>query len=212
MMKFFDFGMAPNPRRARIFMAEKGIEGVEVIQVDLGDSRENVGEKYRAINPSCTVPALVLEDGTLIAESVAICRYFEELHPTPALMGRDAKEKAMVEMWQRQIELQGYMPAGDAFRNYNKKFAGRAIAGKDSYEQIPELVTRSRTRVERFFNLLNEHLEGRNFVATDVFSIADITAFVMIDFAGWSKLAIQENQTHLQRWYETVKARPSSTA
>ena len=212
MMKFFDFGMAPNPRRARIFMAEKGIEGVEVIQVDLGDSRENVGEKYRAINPSCTVPALVLEDGTLIAESVAICRYFEELHPTPALMGRDAKEKAMVEMWQRQIELQGYMPAGDAFRNYNKRFAGRAIAGKDSYEQIPELVTRSRSRVERFFNLLNEHLEGRDFVATDVFSIADITAFVMIDFAGWSKLAIQENQTHLQRWYETVKARPSSTA
>ena len=212
MMKFFDFGMAPNPRRARIFMAEKGIKEVEVIQVDLGDSRENVGEKYRAINPSCTVPALVLEDGTLIAESVAICRYFEELHPTPALMGRDAKEKAMVEMWQRQIELQGYMPAGDAFRNHNKRFAGRAIAGKDSYEQIPELVTRSRTRVERFFNLLNEHLEGRNFVATDVFSIADITAFVMIDFAGWSKLAIQENQTHLQRWYETVKARPSSTA
>lgn len=212
MMKFFDFGMAPNPRRARIFMAEKGIEGVEVIQVDLGDSRENVGEKYQAINPSCTVPALVLEDGTLIAESVAICRYFEELHPTPALMGRDAKEKAMVEMWQRQIELQGYMPAGDAFRNHSKRFAGRAIAGKDSYEQIPELVTRSRTRVERFFSLLNEHLEGRNFVATDVFSIADITAFVMIDFAGWSKLAIQENQAHLQRWYETVKARPSSTA
>ena len=211
-MKFFDFGMAPNPRRARIFMAEKGIEGVEVIQVDLGDSRENVGEKYRAINPSCTVPALVLEDGTLIAESVAICRYFEELHPTPALMGRDAKEKAMVEMWQRQIELQGYMPAGDAFRNYNKRFAGRAIAGKDSYEQIPELVTRSRARVERFFSLLNKHLEARDFVATDVFSIADITAFVMIDFAGWSKLAIQENQTHLQRWYETVKARPSSSA
>ena len=76
-MKFFDFGMAPNPRRARIFMAEKGIEEIEVIQVDLGASRENVAEEYRAINPSCTVPALVLEDGTLIAESVAICRYFE---------------------------------------------------------------------------------------------------------------------------------------
>ena len=211
-MKFFDFGMAPNPRRARIFMAEKGIEGVEVIQVDLGDSRENVGEKYRAINPSCTVPALVLQDGTLISESVAICRYFEELHPTPVLMGRDAKEKAMVEMWQRQIELQGYMPAGDAFRNYNKRFAGRAIAGRDSYEQIPELVTRSRTRVERFFSLLNDHLEGRDFVATDIFSIADITAFVMIDFAGWSKLAIQENQTHLQRWYDAVKKRPSAAA
>ena len=211
-MKFFDFGMAPNPRRARIFMAEKGIEGVEIIQIDLGDNRENVGEEYRSINPSCTVPALVLEDGTLISESVAICRYFEEIQPNPPLMGRDAKEKAVVEMWQRQVELQGYMPAGEAFRNYNKRFAGRALAGNDSYEQIPELVTRSRTRVERFFNLLNDHMESREFIASDVFSIADITAYVMVDFAGWSKMGITEGQTHLKRWYESIKARPSSSA
>ena len=211
-MKFFDFGMAPNPRRARIFMAEKGIEGVEIIQIDLGDNRENVGDEYRSINPSCTVPALVLEDGTLISESVAICRYFEEIQPNPPLMGRDAKEKAVVEMWQRQVELQGYTPAGEAFRNYNKRFAGRALAGNDSYEQIPELVTRSRTRVERFFNLLNDHMESREFIASDVFSIADITAYVMVDFAGWSKMGINEDQTHLKRWYESIKARPSSSA
>ena len=211
-MKFFDFGMAPNPRRARIFMAEKGIEGVEIIQIDLGDSRENVGDEYRSINPSCTVPALVLEDETLISESVAICRYFEEVQPNPPLMGRDPKEKAVVEMWQRQVELQGYMPAGEAFRNYNKRFAGRALAGNDSYEQIPELVTRSRTRVERFFNLLNDHMESRKFIASDVFSIADITAYVMVDFAGWSKMGITESQTHLKRWYESIKARPSSNA
>ena len=211
-MKFFDFEMAPNPRRARIFMAEKGIEGVEIIQIDLGDNRENVGEEYRSINPSCTVPALVLEDGTLISESVAICRYFEEIQPNPPLMGRDPKEKAVVEMWQRQVELQGYMPAGEAFRNYNKRFAGRALAGNDSYEQIPELVTRSRTRVERFFNLLNDHMESRKFIASDVFSIADITAYVMVDFAGWSKMGINEDQTHLKRWYESIKARPSSNA
>ena len=192
-MKFFDFGMAPNPRRARIFMAEKGIEGVEIIQIDLGDNRENVGDEYRSINPSCTVPALVLEDGTLISESVAICRYFEEVQPNPPLMGRDPKEKAVVEMWQRQVELQGFMPAGEAFRNYNKRFAGRALAGNDSYEQIPELVTRSRTRVERFFNLLNDHMESREFIASDVFSIADITAYVMVDFAGWSKMGITES-------------------
>ena len=193
-------------------MAEKGIEGVEIIQIDLGDNRENVGEEYRSINPSCTVPALVLEDGTLISESVAICRYFEEIQPNPPLMGRDAKEKAVVEMWQRQVELQGYTPAGEAFRNYNKRFAGRALAGNDSYEQIPELVTRSRTRVERFFNLLNDHMESREFIASDVFSIADITAYVMVDFAGWSKMGITESQTHLQRWYESIKARPSSSA
>ena len=193
-------------------MAEKGIEGVEIIQIDLGDNRENVGEEYRSINPSCTVPALVLEDGTLISESVAICRYFEEIQPNPPLMGRDAKEKAVVEMWQRQVELQGYMPAGEAFRNYNKRFAGRALAGNDSYEQIPELVTRSRTRVERFFNLLNDHMESREFIASDVFSIADITAYVMVDFAGWSKMGITESQTHLKRWHENIKARPSSSA
>ena len=193
-------------------MAEKGIEGVEIIQIDLGDNRENVGDEYRSINPSCTVPALVLEDGTLISESVAICRYFEEIQPNPPLMGRDAKEKAVVEMWQRQVELQGYMPAGEAFRNYNKRFAGRALAGNDSYEQIPELVTRSRTRVERFFNLLNDHMESREFIASDVFSIADITAYVMVDFAGWSKMGITESQTHLKRWYESIKARPSSSA
>ena len=211
-MKFFDFGMAPNPRRARIFMAEKGIEGVEIIQIDLGDNRENVGDEYRSINPSCTVPALVLEDGTLISEYVAICRYFVEIQPNPPLMGRDEKEKAVVEMWQRQVELQGYMPAGEAFRNYNKRFAGRALAGNDSYEQIPELVTRSRTRVERFFNLLNDHMESRKFIASDVFSIADITAYVMVDFAGWSKMGIAESQTHLKRWYDSIKARPSSNA
>ena len=211
-MKFFDFEMAPNPRRARIFMAEKGIEGVEIIQIDLGDNRENVGDEYRSINPSCTVPALVLEDGTLISESVAICRYFEEVQPNPPLMGRDPKEKAVVEMWHRQVELQGYMPAGEAFRNYNKRFAGRALAGNDSYEQIPELVTRSRTRVERFFNFLNDHMESREFIASDVFSIADITAYVMVDFAGWSKMGITESQTHLKRWYESIKARPSSSA
>ena len=193
-------------------MAEKGIEGVEIIQIDLGDNRENVGDEYRSINPSCTVPALVLEDGTLISESVAICRYFEEVQPNPPLMGRDPKEKAVVEMWQRQVELQGYMPAGEAFRNYNKRFAGRALAGNDSYEQIPELVTRSRTRVERFFNLLNDHMESREFIAADVFSIADITAYVMVDFAGWSKMGITESQTHLKRWYESIKARPSSNA
>jgi glutathione S-transferase len=127
-------------------------------------------------------------------------------------MGRDPKEKAVVEMWQRQVELQGYMPAGEAFRNYNKRFAGRALAGNDSYEQIPELVTRSRTRVERFFNLLNDHMESREFIASDVFSIADITAYVMVDFAGWSKMGITESQTHLKRWYESIKARPSSNA
>lgn len=210
-MKLYDFGMAPNPRRARIFMAEKDIKDVEIIQVDLA-SLEQQGDDFRRINPSCTVPALVLDDGTLITESVAICRYFEELQPAPPLLGRDAKEKAIVEMWQRQVELQGYLPAGEAFRNFNKNFTGRAIAGPEPYEQIPELATRGRARVEYFFGLLDQQLGKSEFVATNIFTIADITAFIMIEFAAWSKIVIDAKHTNLQRWYETTKQRPSTTA
>ena len=210
-MKFYDFRTAPNPRRARMFMAEKGINDVEIIQVDLGNV-EQLGNEYRAINPSGTVPALVLDDDTLIAESVAICRYFEELQPLPPLMGRNAKEKAQVEMWQRQVELQGYLPAGDTFRNHNKRFAGRAIAGPEKYEQIPELVVRGRARVEHFLGILDQRLGASEFVANDAFTIADITAFILIEFAGWSKIAIQEEHTNLQRWYQDTKSRPSADA
>ena len=210
-MKFYDFRTAPNPRRARMFMAEKGINDVEIIQVDLGNV-EQLGNEYRAINPSGTVPALVLDDNTLIAESVAICRYFEELQPLPPLMGRNAKEKAQVEMWQRQVELQGYLPAGDTFRNHNKRFVGRAIAGPKKYEQIPELVVRGRARVEHFLGILDQRLGASEFVANDVFTIADITAFILIEFAGWSKISVQEKHTHLQRWYQTTKSRPSADA
>ena len=210
-MKFYDFRTAPNPRRARMFMAEKGIDDVEIIQVDLGNV-EQLGNEYRAINPSGTVPALVLDDDTLIAESVAICRYFEELQPSPPLMGRNAKEKAQVEMWQRQVELQGYLPAGDTFRNHNKRFAGRAIAGPEKYEQIPELVVRGRARVEHFLDILDQRLGASEFVANNVFTIADITAFILIEFAGWSKITIQEEHTNLQRWYQDTKSRPSADA
>ena len=210
-MKFYDFRTAPNPRRARMFMAEKGINDVEIIQVDLGNV-EQLGNEYRAINPSGTVPALVLDDDTLIAESVAICRYFEELQPSPPLMGRNAKEKAQVEMWQRQVELQGYLPAGDTFRNHNKRFAGRAIPGLAKYEQIPELVVRGRARVEHFLDILDQRLGASEFVANNVFTIADITAFILIEFAGWSKITIQEEHTNLQRWYQDTKSRPSADA
>ena len=210
-MKLYDFGRAPNPRRARIFIAEKGIDDIEIVQVDLG-KLEQRGDEYRSLNPSCTVPALLLDDGTLITESIAICRYFEELQPLPPLMGRNAIEKAQVEMWQRQVEFQGFLPAGEAFRNYNKNFAGRAIAGPENYEQIPELAVRGRTRVEHFLGILDQRLGASEFVATDMFTIADITAFIFIDFAGWSKIEIQEKHTNLQRWYQTTKSRPSTDA
>ena len=207
-MKLYDYGMAPNPRRARIFLAEKGIDNVDIVQVDLGN-REQLSDDFRAINPSCIVPALVLDDGTLITESVAICRYFEELQSSPPLMGRDAKEKALVEMWQRRVELQGMLPAGDTFRNSGKRWTDRALAGPVNYAQIPQLIDRGRARVEHFLGVLNEQLGVSEFVATEIFTIADITAFILIEFAGWSKIEIPEEYCALQRWYQSTKARPS---
>ena len=203
--------MAPNPRRARMFLSEKGIEDIDIVQVDLGN-KEQLGEEFRKINPLCTVPALVLEDGTLITESVAICRYFEELRPSPSMMGRDAKEKAQVEMWQRRVELLGMLPAADAFRNTGKRWTDRAIPGPANYAQIPELAERGRTRVEHFLGVLNQRLEVSEFIATETFTIADITAFILIEFAGWSKIEIPEEFGALRRWYKKTKARPSAEA
>jgi glutathione S-transferase len=191
-----------------MFLAEKGIDNVDIVQVDLGN-KEQLSDNFRAINPSCIVPALALDDGTLITESVAICRYFEELQPSPPLMGRDAKEKALVEMWQRRVELQGMLPAGDTFRNSGKRWTDRALAGPVNYAQIPELVNRGHARVEYFLGVLNEQLGVSEFVATETFTIADITAFILIEFAGWSKIEIPEEYGALQLWHQSTKARPS---
>ena len=124
-------------------------------------------------------------------------------------MGRDAKEKALVEMWQRRVELQGMLPAGDTFRNSGKRWTDRALAGPVNYAQIPELVNRGRARVEYFLGVLNEQLGVSEFVATETFTIADITAFILIEFAGWSKIEIPAEYGALQRWYQSTKARPS---
>jgi len=194
-----------------MFLSEKGIEDIDIIQVDLGN-KEQLGEEFRKINPLCTVPALVLDDGTLVTESVAICRYFEEVQPLPSMMGRDAKEKAQVEMWQRRVELLGMLPAADAFRNTGKGWTDRAVPGPTNYAQIPELAERGRTRVGHFLGVLNQQLEVSEFVATETFTIADITAFILIEFAVWSKIEIPEEYVALRRWYQNTKARPSVKA
>ena len=209
-MKFYDCKTAPSPRRVRIFLAEKGIE-VDTEQVDLA-SGEQHGEAYRRINPDCVVPALQLDDGSCISEVLAICQYFEELQPEPPLMGRDIEERARVTMWNSKIEQQGLLPMADAFRNAAKGLKGRAVTGPDAYEQIPELAERGRQRVARFLRRLDEHLADRQFVAGDVFSIADISAMVLVDFARWIKLDIPDDALNLARWYGEVSARPSATA
>ena len=194
----------------RIFAAEKGIE-LDTVAVDLAKG-EQFDAAYRAINPDCVVPALVLDDGTCITEVVAICQYLEALYPEPALLGRTPEERAIITMWNAKVEQQGLWPTADAFRNAAKGLKGRALPGPDEHEQIPELAERGRRRVAAFAARLNDRLGEQDFVAGRAFSIADITALVVMDFAMRLKLVVLEEGSPLQRWYAGVSSRPSARA
>jgi len=209
-MKFYDCSTAPSPRRVRIFAAEKGIS-LPTVQVDLRNG-EQFSEAFRAINPDCTVPALQLDDGTVIADAVAICGYLEEVHPEPPLIGTTPQERAVVTALNRQIERDGFFAAMDAFRNTAKGLKGRALPGPHDYEQIPQLAERGRMRVENFFKRMDTRLTGREFVAGERYTIADISTLVLADFAGWAKLNIPKECTNLRRWHDAVSARPSAKA
>lgn len=209
-MKFYDCATAPSPRRVRMFLSEKGVT-VPTVQVDLR-SGEQFGDAFRAINPDLTVPALVLDDGTTIGDAIAICRYFEDLHPEPSLMGRDAREKAVIEEWQRRSERDGFYAVMEAFRNATPGLKGRAWPGPFNYEQIPALAERGKLRVQNFLNLMNDHLDGRTFVALERFSVADITAFITVEFAAWAKVRMTDAHPHLQRWHRAIGERPSAKA
>ena len=209
-MKLYDCTTAPSPRRVRIFLAEKGIS-VPTVQVDLRNG-EQFSDAFRAINPDCTVPALVLDDGTVIADAVAICGYLEELHPEPALIGTTPQERAIVIALNRQIERDGFFAAMDALRNAAKGLKGRALPGPHDYEQIPELAERGRKRIEQFFRDMNARLAGRAFVAGDRYTLADISALIVTDFADRLKLEVPDECADLRRWYAAVSERPSAKA
>jgi glutathione S-transferase len=210
-IKLYQSAGSPNSRRVRIFLAEKGLS-IPLIPVDLGKGEQHF-EAYRAINPRRVVPTLVLEDGTAIGEVPAICRYIEETYPQNPLLGETAKEKALVTMWERRAELDGFAAVMEAIRNAAPGLKGRAIAGPHDYEQIPGLTERSKLRVKNFFADLDARLSEVPFVAGDRYSVADITALVTIDFAaGGLKLAIPDERMALKRWHEKVSARPSAKA
>ena len=209
-MKLYDYAMAPNARRVRVFAAEKGI-ALEKIEIDLS-KREQMQDAYRAINPRLAVPALALDDGTLITESVAICRYLEETHPQPPLFGSGPLGKATVEMWHRRVELEGLQAVAEGVRNSVQFFAGRALAGPVDFEQIPALAERGKRRVELFYDMLNERLAASEFIAGDDYSIADIGALVACDFAKVLKQRVGDDRPQLKRWYDAVSARPSASA
>ena len=209
-MKLYDCTTAPSPQRVRIFLAEKSID-IPLVQVNLRDG-EQLGDAFRKINPDCTVPVLELDDGTRISEIFAICQYLESQYPEPVLMGRNAIEQALVSMWNFKIEQNGLAALAETLRNRAKGMQDRALPGPLDLAQIPQLVDRGRIRTEAFFDRLDDQLSNNIFVTGEQFMMADISAYVMIQFAGWSKISIQDGQEHLTRWYSTVSKRPSTAA
>ena len=211
-MKLYDSKGAPNPRRVRMFMAEKGLDyEKEEINIVKG---ENLTDEFLAVNPRGMLPTLVLDDGTALDETVAICRYIEEQHPEPPLMGTDAVSKAQVEARQRHMEWDGLLPAMEAFRNAFPGFAKRGLGGSvGEVHAIEELSARGKTSLARFYERLDQHLADNHFIAGDNFSIADITALCTCDFAaGAARVPMPESLSNLRRWYDEVSARPSASA
>jgi glutathione S-transferase len=203
-MKLYDSRHAPNPRRVRIFLAEKGI-AVPTEPVDLG-KLEQKAPGFAALNPLMRIPALALDSGEILCESVAICRYFEEIQPEPPMFGTGALERARVEMWQRRAELDFFLPIAQAFRHSHP--AMREM----EKPQIAELAETSRPRAVAMARLLDGELAKRRFLAGDTFTIADITAFVAAEFAKPARIAFPEELVHFARWRGEVAARPSAAA
>jgi glutathione S-transferase len=202
-MKLYDATTAPNPRRVRIFLAEKSVE-IPTVQVDIA-GMENRQPEFLAKNPLAGVPILELDDGSVVAESVAICRYIEALHPAPALFGDTPAAQGRVEMWNRRMEMNLMMPISGVFRHGHPFFKGRI-------EQVPEFADACRRESQTRLSWLNETLGDGEFIAGDSYSIADITALCAIDFAKVSKIRLADEHLNLKRWYERVSTRPSAAA
>ena len=203
-MKLFDGGKAPNPRRVRIFLAEKGIE-VPLVSVDMTALGHRDPEITRR-NPLQRLPVLELDDGTILTESVAICRYFEELRPEPALFGTGALGRARVEMWQRRMELNFLGAVGNAFRHIHPAMKEWEIP------QIPEWGEANKPKALEFMEILDRELASREFAAGDAYSVADITGLVAMDFLKPARIAVPDELANVKRWHAAISARPSAAA
>ena len=209
-MKIYDWHIAPNPRRLHIYLAEKGIK---VDLVEVGKEDLTLAPWFKEKYPHAMVPMLELDDGTHIGEAMAIARYFEETHPEPPLMGVDARDKAIVEMWERRANEEGMLPASELFRNSHPQFAARGLPGAaDPIPAIPDLRERGRARLERFFAKFDRQLADHEFVAGERFTVADATTLAAVDFAGWSEVKVPDTCRNLQRWYQAASHRPSAKA
>jgi glutathione S-transferase len=203
-MKLYNTRAAPNPRRVRIFLAEKGFT-VPTVEVDLA-RMEHKAPDYVAVNPLQRTPALALNDGTVITESIAICRYFEELHPEPPLFGTSPLERGLVEMWQRRLEFGLLGPIAAAFRHLHPAMAQMEVP------QVPAWGESNKPKVLEFIGFLDRHLADHEFVSGQRFTVADITGLVAIDFMKPARVALPEEAANVRRWHAAVAARPSATA
>ncbi len=204
VMHLYTYDPAPNPRRLGLFLAWKGID-IDTTQVDLMQL-EQLGEPYRAINPSGTVPTLVLDDGSLMTEVIAICDYLESLYPQKPLLGTTPLLRAQVLGWDHQIYMNAFSAVAEILRNGNPNFADRALPGPDRVAQIPALVERGRERLQRAWKDYDDALGGREFLVGDSLTLADIDLLVCTGFAGWVKESIPDDCAALLAWRDRVRA------
>jgi len=204
-MKLYDCTTAPSPRRARMFIAEKGLD-IPFEQVDLATG-EQLSETYLAKVPTGMVPALLTDEGTLITENLAIAWYLEKLYPETPLMGRTPEEIARIMEWEMRITFGAFMACAEMLRNSSPHMKGRALPGRQNLAQIPELAERGRTRISTFWDDMDAHLAKHTFMAGDMYSYADITGTVCVDFSKWVKASPLETHENIAHWHATMKTR-----
>jgi len=209
-MRLFDFERAPNPRRVRIFLAEKGLE-IPRVNVNLY-RREQLSAEFLAINPGGTVPVLETDDGTYLCESLAICRYLERLQPEPVLFGTTPRQEALVLMWNNIVEQEGLPAVTEALRNLSPGFRDHVLPGPVPYAQVPELVARGLRRAQQFFDRVEQQLARAPYLAGSEYSFADISLLVTVDYATWVELDARQSRPALARWYGRVAGRPGAGA
>jgi len=202
-MKLYDGGRSPNPRRVRIFFAEKGIPLPEIVPIDIA-RKEHRSDAFRAVNPLQRLPVLELDDGTDIAETIAICRYLEGLHPHPPLFGADPREQAMIEMWNRRIELGLFSAVTAVFRHSHPSMA-------ELEDQVPEWAQANREQLDDHLWLLELQLASNAFVCGERLTVADITAGIAIDFMKPARLPLGDDFVQIRRWHAALSSRPSWT-
>lgn len=207
-MIFYDCSTAPNPRRARMFIAEKGLD-IETRDISIAKG-EQLSPDFLAVNPRATIPVLVTDEGQALTENLGIAAYLEARFPEPPLMGRSPDEKGAVLSWNATVEQQGGLPIAEALRNSNPHMKGRAVPGPVNFDQIPDLADRGMKRIPLFFDLLEARLQQVPYLAGDAFSLADITGYVMVDFARVVKLRLPESHSAARDWFDRVAARPSA--